>query len=99
MWILLEEGMTIDYRDEVLDADSLSWESISDEFCGFGEPYRNYRFPMRRKINTMEAQAKCLCDTCQNVGCRGVEIPFRGKWTMHECEGYSAPETFEREEV
>jgi len=45
------------------------------------------------------AQAKCLCDTCQNVGCRGVEIPFRGKWTMHECEGYSAPEPFGRGKV
>lgn len=31
---------------------------------------------------------KCLCDTCQNEGCRGVEIPYSGKWTMHECKGY-----------
>jgi len=31
---------------------------------------------------------KCLCDSCQNIGCRGVEIPFKGKWTVHECDGY-----------
>jgi len=30
-----------------------------------------------------------LCDTCQNEGCRGVEIPYKGKWTMHACEGYT----------
>jgi len=54
MWILLEEGMTIERGDEILGDNRLSWEPISDEFCGFGEPYRNYRFPMRRKINTIE---------------------------------------------
>ena len=54
---------------------------------------------VKKFTSTKPSQAKCLCNTCQNVGCRGVEIPFRGKWTMHECEGYSAPEPFEREEV
>jgi len=54
MYILLEPGMVIDFGDEVLDADGLQWESMSDGFCGFGEPYRKDHFPMRRKINTME---------------------------------------------
>jgi hypothetical protein len=54
MYILLEEGMLIDYGDEALDADGLNWEQMSDGFLGFGEPYRKDHFPMRRKINTVE---------------------------------------------
>lgn len=30
----------------------------------------------------------CLCSSCENIGCRGVEIPFKAKWTVHECDGY-----------
>jgi len=34
---------------------------------------------------------KCLCETCQNEGCSGVDIPYKGKWTMHECDGFTKP--------
>jgi len=40
---------------------------------------------------TNTGSPKCLCETCQNEGCRGVEIPYKGKWTMHECEGFTKP--------
>lgn len=33
---------------------------------------------------------KCLCESCQNNGCDGVDPPFRGTtYTVHSCSGYS----------
>ena len=55
MYILLEEGMIINYGDECLDQGTLIWDDMNTSgFIGFNAPYRKDHLPMRRKINTIE---------------------------------------------
>jgi hypothetical protein len=54
MYILLEEGMIINFGDECHDIGSGEWEDLGPNFCGYNEPYRKDHVPMRRKINTVE---------------------------------------------
>ena len=54
MWILLENGMKIDYGDECYDSSADKWDDMNQSDI-FGKEYNaEFHLPIRRKINTME---------------------------------------------